>query len=311
MAINPVMLRAIKALSYKDSSLEKSYQIERRIDQLTHPNLMKVFYKIGDHDVIKDGYRIPVRLFTPSKQPVKGLLVFFHGGGFVKGSVEKYTRVCYQLAESTNHVVLSVEYRLAPEHPFPTGLNDCYEVVKEVYEHIDSFGLTEQQVTLIGDSAGATLAAAVSLLARDQGDFSVHQQVLIYPLTYNDHSSSSPYESIQENGEDYLLTAKRLREYIQLYIKDQGDLYNPYFAPLLAKSLEKQPRTLLITAQYDPLRDEGEAYGRRLKEAGNEVAMWRMPDVIHGYFSLPIVFEPVKLTYSMINRFLNRREQDE
>ncbi|MGL4799967.1 MAG: alpha/beta hydrolase [Cellulosilyticaceae bacterium] len=311
MAMNRAMLAALKALSYRDSELEKTYEKERRFDELTHPNLLKVFYKMWDRKVTKDGYAIPVRIFSPNKEVKKELLIFFHGGGFVKGSIEKYTRVCHQLAEFTGHTVLSVEYRLAPEHPFPTGLMDCYEVVKEVMKDREILGMYPEEVTLIGDSAGASLAAAISLMARDTGDFEVKQQILIYPLTYNDHSKTSPYKSVEENGYDYLLTSKRLRDYVKLYIKDKNDLENPYFAPMLTKTFQNQPRTLVITSQYDPLRDEGEAYGEKLKEAGNEVEIHRIPDTIHGFFSLPIVFEPVKKCYGLINDFLSRREANE
>ena len=143
-------------------------------------------------------------------------------------------------------------------------------------------------------------------MARDRGEFAVAQQILIYPATYNDHSPHTRFDSVRENGTDYLLTAKRVRDYMELYAGgDPQKLNDPYFAPLLAADLSRQPRTLVITAQYDPLRDEGEAYARALRDAGNTVMLYRMPDALHGYFSLPMRFKLVRRTYDMIDHFLN------
>lgn len=152
---------------------------------------------------------------------------------------------------------------------------------------------------------GANLAAAVSLLARDRGEFSVARQILVYPSTYNDHSENSPFDSVRENGTDYLLTSKKIQDYMALYMRSEADLESPYFAPLLAEDLRCQPRTLILTAQYDPLRDEGEEYGRRLARAGNRVRVYRMKDALHGFFSLGPGFAHVKCAYRAIRAFLD------
>lgn len=305
------MLAAVKALFYPERDLEKNYKLERKIMDLTHPHLLKPFFKIWDHKVVLEDREIPVRIFFPSQEGIYPLLVFFHGGGFVTGNIDSYSKVCANMANLTEHIVFSVDYRLAPEYPFPAALKDCYAVVKELLLSTTLFGVLPTDVTLIGDSAGANLAAAVSLMARDKGEFSISKQILIYPLTYNDHSEQSPYKSIQENGTDYLLTTKRITDYIKLYIKEEKDLYNPYFAPLLATNCENQPATLIITAEFDALRDEGEAYGEKLKESGNVVEIHRMPDTIHGFFSLSPLFQEVKDCYTFINDFLKRRYPDE
>ena len=153
------------------------------------------------------------------------------------------------------------------------------------------------------------LAAAVSLMSRDRGGFCPRRQILIYPALASDHSENSPYPSVRENGTGYLLTARRVRDYMALYRSSDEDLTNPYFAPLHAASLGEQPDTLLITAEYCPLRDEGEAYGRRLREEGGFVEIHRLPDALHGYFSLPVRFSLVKQTYGIMNRFLERRHE--
>ena len=160
--------------------------------------------------------------------------------------------------------------------------------------------------SLIGDSAGGNLAAAVSLMARDRGEFLPQKQILLYPSTYNDHTEHSPYESIRTNGKDYFLTSKRIRDYMELYISKPEDFYNPYFAPLLSKDLSNQPNTLIITAEYDPLRDEGEDYGERLKEFGNRVKNIRMKDSLHGFITLPPVFQQVRTAYEQIADFLKK-----
>ena len=178
-----------------------------------------------------------------------------------------------------------------------------------MFRRAETLGVEPENVVLIGDSAGGNLAAAVSLMSRDRGGFRPSRQILIYPALASDHSENSPYPSVRENGTGYLLTARRVRDYMALYRSSDEDLTNPYFAPLHAASLGEQPDTLLITAEYCPLRDEGEAYGRRLREAGGSVEIHRIPDALHGYFSLPVRFSQVKRTYEIINRFLETRHE--
>lgn len=302
LAINKAMKAALKALSYPDLNVKKNYRSLRQVKNLASPKLP--FYETWDHQVSRDGRDIPVRLFAPKGCPA-GVLVFFHGGGWVTGNIDSYNRICADMASLTGWLVISADYRLAPEHRFPAALEDCYAVAEEVFACSSLFGMQREQIALIGDSAGANLAAAVSLMARDRGTFLPSAQILIYPATYFDHTERSPFRSVQENGTGYLLTAKRIRDYMELYQSSPEDRMNPYFAPLLAQSFKQQPRTLIITAQYDPLRDEGEAYGRHLAEAGIEVEVYRIADALHGFFALPPRFMHVKRTYEYINRFLN------
>lgn len=310
MPINKKMITALRKLLYSEKDLKDTYQLERKMVNMTHPHILKPFFRMWDHEVNIGDHKIPVRIFFPSKEGIYPLLIFFHGGGFVTGNINSYSKVCTHMANLTKHIVLSVDYRLAPEHPFPAGLEDCYAVVKEVMSSTLLFNHVIEDITLIGDSAGANLAAAVSLLARDRGAFKISKQILLYPSTYNDHSDASPYPSVKENGYDYLLTQKRMKDYIDLYIRNKADLQNPYVAPLLAKDFANQPDTLIITAEYDLLRDEGEAYGEKLRAAGNKVQIHRIPDAIHGFISLSPIFNEVKECYAIINRFL-KEEEDE
>lgn len=310
MAIHPTTRMILKALSFDGIEVEK----ERHLADLKRLDPMKIFYKTADVDVYNGDHKVPVRLFFPDEETKDAyekdelefpkLLLYFHGGGWVTNTIDNYERICTRLAISTKHIVAAVEYRLAPEHKFPFGLYDCYAAAESIYRHYEELGMDPDEITLIGDSAGGNLVAAVSLIARDQGSFHPKRQILIYPAVYNDYSENSPFPSVRENGSDYLLTAGKMQDYIRLYAAKEEDKKNPYFAPYLAKDLSHQPDTLLLTAEFDPLRDEGEAYGRRLKEAGNVVEMHRIKDALHGYFSLGIKFFHVQESFDYINEFL-------
>lgn len=304
MAINIAMRAALKALSYPDLDIKKNYMAERRIRGFNIKLSKKSrSYISWDRKVRCAGRVVPVRIFAPGGELAGPVLLFFHGGGWVTGNIDSYDRLCSDMSLITGRVVVSVDYSLAPEYPYPSGLEDCYAVAQELH----CTGLTKNtgDITLIGDSAGGNIAAAVSLMARDRGDFQPKRQILIYPATYYDHSDSSPFPSVKENGADYLLTSKRICDYMDLYLAGTANRAQPYIAPLVSEDLSGQPDTLMITAEYCPLRDEGEAYGEKLSQAGCRVVTRRMPDALHGYFSLPVNFTLVKRTYGIINRFLS------
>lgn len=305
MAINKYMMAALRAISYAEPDIKSKYQKSRKIrDWINPPRGVGELYSVWDDDVILEGHSIPIRIFEPKIQLGDERILFFHGGGWVLGNINNYTRTCAMLAKAVGRQVLSVDYRLAPEFPFPSGLLDCYEVARTLHKQKVDMCDNSRDILLMGDSAGANIAAAVSLLARDRGEFNIGKQILIYPSTYNYHDEISPFPSIQEKGEDYLLTSRRICDYIDLYIRQEKDFFSPYFAPLLAEDLFNQPETLLITAEHDPLRDEGEAYGDKLREYGNEVRTIRMENALHGYFNLPIRFVHVKNTLDAIKDFL-------
>ena len=305
MAINKYMRAALKALSYGEPDLTENYEMVRKIKELKRGVGAGLAYRTWDHLVPCGDHHVPVRIFAPDAGPLgRPVLLFFHGGGWVTGNIENYSGVCAALAKATGCLVASVDYRLAPEHKFPRGLNDCYAAAQELLEKPGLLGVERDQITLIGDSAGGNLAAAVSLMARDRGGLLPARQILIYPAVYFDHTPASPFPSVRENGTGYLLTSKRVEEYLQLYRSGPEDLQNPYLAPLLAGDFSGQPDTLVITAEYDPLRDEGEEYARRLAFAGNRVVLHRMPDALHGFFSLPARFAQVRRAHLYIQQFI-------
>lgn len=261
-----------------------------------------------DHQIAaEDGnHQIRVRVFHPRQQQRDVVLVFFHGGGWVTGDVETYTPTCNRMADLTGCVVVSVDYRLAPEHPYPAGLEDCYAVARQVLENPRSVGVEHaDDIVLIGDSSGGNLAAAVSLLLRERGHGGASRQILLYPVTHWDHDpKTSPFASVRKHGEDYRLTNAEVQDYFDLYLVDPEQRHNPLVAPLLAKDVSGQPKTLLITAELDLLRDEGEAYGRALAQAGNAVQIHRVGGALHGFIALPRLSRSVREAYEVINSFL-------
>lgn len=309
--ISKTMQTILHALSYGNIEVEAS----RRLADIKRLDAMRIFVKKLDTKVYNGTYEVPVRLYFPSEEamsgePVEGekypVLLFFHGGGWVTESVENYDRVCSRMAQSTGHIVMSVEYRLAPEYRFPIPFEDCYEAAKALYTGRLVLPVAPDRITIIGDSAGGNLAAAVCLKARNTGEFIPKKQILIYPALNNCYTEGSPYKSVQENGEGYLLTAVKMEDYLKLYESSPEDRQNPYFAPILEKDLSHMPETLILTAEFDPLRDEGEEYGKRLKEANNYVEIHRIPDALHGYFALGIRFLHVQESFEIMNRFLNK-----
>ena len=309
--ISKTMRAILHALSYSNVEVEAA----RKLADLKKLDAMRIFLKKLDTKVYNGDYEVPVRLYFPNEEAMKTetsqglaypILLFFHGGGWVTDSVENYDRVCSRMAQDTGHIVISVEYRLAPEHRFPIGLEDCYAAARTLY--MDLLREDQDKITIMGDSAGGNLAAAVCLLARARGEFMPKRQILIYPALGNCYTEESPYKSVHENGTDYLLTSERMENYLLLYENSKEDRKNPYFSPLMEQNLSNMPDTLILTAEFDPLRDEGEEYGKRLKEAGNYVEVHRIPNALHGYFALGIRFFHVQESFRHMNAFLEKRE---
>lgn len=307
MAINKAMKLALKALSYPEQDLEQDLEQYRKFVNLKALDPFKGFYDTMDQNIFSGDYHIPVRIYRPNKKMTmenSHIILFLHGGGWVSESIDTYNRVCRNLAGQTKQIVVSVDYRLAPEYRFPTALEDCYAVAKELFTN-SSLQINPDHITLAGDSAGGNLAAALSLLARDRGEFMPRRQILIYPCVNSDFSEATPYQSVIENGTDYLLTRKNMHDYVNMYKDSEADLQNPYFAPIQAEDLSNQPKTLIVTAEFDPLRDEGEAYAKKLREAGNEVEVHRISDALHGFFALSTRYFHVRQLIAYINDFLN------
>jgi acetyl esterase len=228
---------------------------------------------------------VPVRIYTPEGSGPFPLLVFFHGGGWVIGDLDGHDPLCRRLTNLVDCIVVSVDYRLAPEHPFPAAPRDCFAATQWVAQNAAQLQGDPARIAVGGDSAGGNLAAVVAQLARDQGGPALVFQALIYPATDLRMSTAS----IEENGKDYLLTKEDMIWFMQHYMKNEEDKSNPLASPLLAANLSNLPPALVITAEYDPLRDEDEQYGERLKEAGVPVQISRYDGAIHGFVSCGVM----------------------
>lgn len=233
---------------------------------------------------------IPVRIYTPQGRPPFPVLLYFHGGGWVIGDLDTHDPICRSLAKGGGCVVVSVDYRRAPEHKFPAAAEDCYAATVWAARHASEIGADPARLAVAGDSAGGNLAAVVALMARDRGEPRIVFQLLIYPVT----DARFDTASYRENGEGYLLTREAMQWFWAHYTRDASDREHPYAAPLRAPQLGGLPPALIITAELDPLRDEGEAYGARLNEAGVAARVSRYDGMPHGFFGMAALLDKAR-----------------
>ena len=224
---------------------------------------------------------MPVRIYRPApgRLPV---LAYFFGGGWTLGSIDTSDGICRSLANDAGCMVVTVGYRLAPEHPFPAAVHDCYATVRWLAEHGEQIGADPRRLAVGGDSAGGNLAAAVALLARDRGGPRLDGQLLVYPNT--DYRADTA--SLRDNADPVLFNRTSVAWYWQHYLASPSDGDNPLASPLRADDLHGLPAALVITAEYDPLCDEGELYAKRLAGDGVPVTLTRYDGMIHGFFAM-------------------------
>lgn len=258
--------------------------------------------KVENRTIPVPGGEIPVRIYTPEGEGPFPALVYYHGGGWVIGNLDTVDVPCRMLANRAGCVVVSVDYRLAPEHKFPTAAEDSYAAAKWLSENAASIQVDPERIAVGGDSAGGNLAAVVALMAREQGGPSFAYQMLIYPVTNHAYDT----DSYRDNAEGYFLTKNTMVWFWNHYLRNEEDGQNPYASPLLAEDLSGLPPALVITAGFDPLRDEGEAYAERLKAAGVPVEATRYEGMIHGFFWMPGVLTEA---HNAINQAANALKQ--
>jgi acetyl esterase len=249
------------------------------------------------------GGDIPARVYRPrgsaGELPV---LVYFHGGGFVAGSLDSHDGTARELTTDAQCVTVSVDYRLAPEHPYPAGLDDCCAALEWVAKNAAEVGGDGSRLAIGGDSAGGNLCAAVAIRNRDTGGPDLALQLLVYPVI--DPSCSSP--SMTANGAGYMLTADSMRWMWATYLGGHDPRGDPGAAPVHAASLAGLPPAVVITAEFDPLRDEGEAYAHTLAAAGVPVTVSRYAGQIHGFFSMYALAPAARVATAQAARTLRR-----
>jgi acetyl esterase len=245
---------------------------------------------VTDHRVPVEGGEITVRVYSPGGAGPRPALVFYHGGGWVIGDLYTHDGICRSLANAAGCVVASVDYRLAPEFKYPVAGEDSYAALRWVVANAGRLGIDARRVAVGGDSAGGHLSTVVALMARDRGGPTLVQQVLLYPVT--NHDLDTP--SYHENATGYVLTRDAMRWFWDHYLPSPAKGREAYASPLLAPSLAGLPPALVITAECDPLRDEGEAYAARLRDAGVPVTFTRYTGMFHGFFRMTRLLDKAK-----------------
>ena len=245
------------------------------------------------------GADLPLRIYRPTDKDDLPVVIFCHGGGFVFGSLDTHDALCRALAVHSNCVIIAVEYRLAPEYPFPAATDDCWVVIPWLTKQASTLGLRASAMALAGDSAGANIAIATALTARDRG-INLAQVALLYPLI--DPSCGSP--SMAEFGKGYLLTREAIQWFWECYLP-MSSREDPR-ARVLAADLRDFPPTTIVTAEFDPLRDEGEAFAARLRTALVPVELHRFAGMIHGFAGLPQLTPQADHAAALLGRALAR-----
>lgn len=245
---------------------------------------------------------IGVRVYAPESAEPLPILVYCHGGGFIMGDLDIVDAPLRALANSVPALVISVDYRLAPEYKFPTAVEDCYAALKWTFDNARALGADPARIAVGGDSAGGNLAAVMSLLARDRQAPPLRAQVLLYPVT--DQLNDYPSKHIFAEG--YFISATDIAQLKSYYFRTEEDKAHIYASPILACALGGLPDALVVTAGYDPLHDEGEAYAKRLSEAGVKVDYHCYTGMIHGFFGMTGILDQGKVLIQQVSNYLRQ-----
>ena len=283
MTIHPEIAKILSTLPAPDGSpLDPAAMRAGEAAQVPAVEHRLPLHSVEDATAVTPSGEVPVRIYTPAGADAHGLLVYFHGGAFFLGSLDTHDHVARALAKETGHKVISVGYRLAPEAAFPAGLDDCYGVVRWAAEQGTRLGWDGNNLVIAGDSSGANFVAAVAAKAHDDGFDRITHQVLFYPSLDLDFDVDR-YASLRENAEGFGLETAGLKPFNSFYLENGADPADPLVSPIKRDDLAGLPAALIITAEHDPLRDEGELYGQRLAEAGVVVTVSRYAGANHGF----------------------------
>lgn len=245
---------------------------------------------------------LQVRIYWPQGTGPFAACMYFHGGGWVLNNIDTHDDVARRLAEASGCVVVSVDYRLAPEHRYPAAIEDAYTALTWIVDNAKELQVDSGRIAVSGDSAGGNIAAVLCLMARDRGGPKIAFQALIYPITDCDFERPS----YRENADGYFLTASQMHWFWQHYVSSPEQMSEPYASPLRAESLRGLPPALILTAEYDPLRDEGEAYGAALQQAGVATEVVRYDGLIHAFIKRVDQFDAAIIAIRQIGSALKR-----
>lgn len=275
---------AMGAPAQHEVSPEEARKMQQAQPRIAGPEVAAV----SDHAAPGPHGEVPVRVYVPAASEAAPFPVcmWFHGGGWVVGSIETNDATCRAMANAAGAIFVSVDYRLAPEHKFPIPFDDCYAATEWAAANAAAFGGDPSRLAVAGASAGGNLAAAVALKARDENGPRLAHQSLIYPVVDNDFERPS----YVENAEGYGLSYATMCYFWECYLSNEADASNPYVAPMAADDLSRLPSAFVLTCEYDPLRDEGEAYAERLREAGVPTKLSRYDGMIHAMFNAGVPF---------------------
>jgi len=261
-------------------------------------------WSVEDRIIEQNAVSVPVRIYTPYESATKlPVFIFHHGGGMVIGNIAGYDTLCRQLCMQSGCIIISVGYRLAPEHKFPTAVDDAYAAFEWITKNTEQFNGDEQRIAIGGDSAGGNLAAVVTLLARKSNNQSIRFQVLIYPATAP-HANS---KSHLRYAKDYFLERDTVLWFHRSYLRSDEDRKDFRYAPLIADTLIGLPPALVIVAKYDTLRDEGVAYADRLTRSGVDTTLIEYSGMFHPFVSLAGILDDGQRAITEISHMLNKR----
>ncbi len=260
--------------------------------------------KIEDNVIsMRDGEKIKIRIYTPHGDGPFPVIVYYHGGGWVLNNIDTCHESCQLLSLKTNSIVISVNYRLAPEYKFPIPVYDAYDSFRWTYNNAKLINGMTDKITVMGDSAGANLATVVTIINKELQGPKINCQILLYPVT--DLSYDSP--SYEQFKVGFGLEKKDMEWFGDYYLNDESEKVNPYVAPLRAKDLSKLPPACIIVAENDVLRDEGIAYGKRLKEEGVSIDLHIADGLVHSFFTKNEIFNvEIENTLYLINDYLKK-----
>jgi len=257
---------------------------------------------VVDQNIPSEGGELPLRIYTPHGKGLFPAVVYFHGGGWATNNLDTHDELCRKLSAETGSVVVAADYRLAPEAKFPAGFNDAALAVEWTFQHAADLNADANRILVAGDSSGGNFAAALCLRFRDQDGPRIAGQILYYPVTDHYEPGTQSYRTFSEG---YGLTAADMSWFWDLYLPDKAAADDPYASPLRARDLKGLPPALVITAEYDPLVDEGRAYAMRLQEAGVPTRYSCCAGTIHGFLIVPALAEDTARAVHETNEWLD------